>query len=197
MRHYRLPAALAFARANHINFVSHPSSRPRFGIAAMGKTWRDVQQALLDLGIDEGVAGAVGITILKVGMPFPVDEQTYREFARGLEEVFVIEDKREQVENGLRKACYLLPESERPRIVGRHDEHDQLLVDPSGTLDADRIARLIAARIQYFYDNDRLQARLAFLKNQQEQALLRPAAEISRLPYFCSGCPHNTSTKRT
>ena len=195
LRHYRLPAALAFARANHINFVSHPSNRPRFGIAAMGKTWRDVQQALLDLGIDEGVAAAVGITILKVGMPFPVDEQTYRKFARGLEEVFVIEDKREQVEHGMRKACYLLPESERPRIVGRHDEHDQLLVDPSGTLDADRIARLIAARIQYFHDNDRLQARLAFLKNQQEQALLRPAAEISRLPYFCSGCPHNTSTR--
>ena len=128
-------------------------------------------------------------------MPFPVDEQTYREFARGLEEVFVIEDKREQVENGLRKACYLMPESERPRIVGRHDEHDQLLVDPSGTLSADRIAQLIAARIQYFYNNDRLQARLAFLKNQQEQAMLRPAAEISRLPYFCSGCPHNTSTR--
>ena len=195
LRHYRLPAALAFARANHINFISHPSARPRFGIAAMGKTWRDVQQALLDLGIDEGVAAAVGITVLKVGMPFPVDEQTYREFARGLEEVFVIEDKREQVEHGMRKACYLLPESERPRIVGRHDEHDQLLVDPAGTLDADRIARLIAARIQHFHDNDRLQARLEFLRNQQEQALSRPAAEISRLPYFCSGCPHNTSTK--
>ena len=195
LRHYRLPAALAFARANHINFISHPSVRPRFGIAAMGKTWRDTQQALLDLGIDEGVAAAIGITVLKVGMPFPVDGQTYREFAQGLEEVFVIEDKREQVEHGMRKACYLLPESERPRIVGRHDEHDRLLVDPSGTLDADRIARLIAARIQYFHDNDRLQARLEFLKNQQEQALSRPAAEISRLPYFCSGCPHNTSTK--
>ena len=195
LRHYRLPSAVAFARANRMNYVSHSCDRPRFGIAAMGKTWRDVQQALLDLGIDEGVARAVGITILKVGMPYPADEQTYREFARGLEEVFVIEDKREQVENGLRKACYLLPEAERPRIVGRYDEHDKLLVDPAGTLDADRIAPLIAARIQHFYNNDRMQARLAFLKKQQEQAASRPAAEVSRLPYFCSGCPHNTSTK--
>ena len=195
LRHYRLPAALAFARANRINYISHACNKPRFGIAAMGKTWRDVQQALLDLGIDEGMAAAVGITVLKVGMPFPVDEMTYREFARGLEEVFVIEDKREQIENGMRKACYLLPASERPRIVGRCDEHDELLVDPAGALDADRIARLIAARIRYFHNTDRLQARLAFLKNQQEQARLREAPEIARLPYFCSGCPHNTSTR--
>ncbi len=195
LRHYRLPAALVFARANRINYVSHDCNKPRFGIAAMGKTWRDVQQALLDLGIDEGMAAAVGITILKVGMPYPVDEHAYREFARGLEEVFVIEDKREQIENGMRKACYLLPESERPRIVGRCDEHDELLVDPAGALDADRIARLIAARIRYFHNTDRLQARLAFLKNQQEQARLREAPEIARLPYFCSGCPHNTSTR--
>ncbi len=195
LRHYRLPAAISFARANHLNYVSHSSARPRFGIAAMGKTWRDAQQALLDLGIDEGVATAVGITILKVGMPFPVDEMTYREFARGLEEVFVIEDKREQVENGLRQACYQLPEAERPRIVGRYDEHGKLLVDPAGTLDADGIAALIAARIRYFHDSDRLQARLGYLNNQREQAALRPAAEVSRLPYFCSGCPHNTSTK--
>ena len=195
LRHYRLPAALAFARANHINYVSHPSGNPRFGIAAMGKTWRDVQQALLDLGIDERVASATGITVLKVGMPYPIDHQTYREFARGLEEVFVIEDKREQIEHGLRKACFNLPESERPRIAGRYDEQDKLLVDPAGTLDADRIAQLVAARIQYFYNNDRLQSRLRFLNNQKEQAVLRPASEISRLPYFCSGCPHNTSTK--
>ena len=195
LRRYRLPAALAFARANSINYISHACNKPRFGIAAMGKTWRDVQQALLDLGIDEGMAAAVGITVLKVGMPVPVDEMTYQEFARGLEEVFVIEDKREQIENGMRKACYLLPASERPRIVGRCDEHDELLVDPAGALDADRIARLIAARIRYFHNTDRLQARLAFLKNQQEQARLREAPEIARLPYFCSGCPHNTSTR--
>ena len=195
LRHYRLPAALAFARANRMNYVSHTCNRPRFGIAAMGKTWRDVQQALLDLGIDEGVARAVGVTLLKVGMPFPADEPTYREFARGLEEVFVIEDKREQIEHGLRKACYLLPEAERPRIVGRYDEHDRLLVDPAGALGADRIAPLIAARIQHFFNNDRMQSRLAFLKKQREQAASRPVAEVSRLPYFCSGCPHNTSTR--
>ena len=73
----------------------------------------------------------------------------------------------------MRKACYLLPESERPRIVGRHDEHDRLLVDPSGTLEADRIARLIAARISYFHANERLQARLKFLKKPAGTGLVK------------------------
>ena len=195
IRNYRLPAALAFARANKLNYVSHSSPRPRFGIAAMGKTWRDVQQALTDLGIDEAIASSLGITILKVAMPFPVDEETYRDFARGLEEVLVIEDKREQIENGMRKASYYLPDDEQPRIVGRHDENGQLLVDPVGTLGADAIARVIAKRIAYFHDSERSRARIAFLDQQLEASQTRAPAAMTRLPYFCSGCPHNTSTR--
>ena len=109
IRNFRLPAAVAFARANGLNYVSHPSPNPRIGIACMGKTWRDVRQALLDLGISEQQASDLGITILKVGMPFPVDLQTYRDFAEGLEEVIVVEEKRDQIENGMRSACYDLP----------------------------------------------------------------------------------------
>ena len=195
IRNYRLPAALAFARANKLNYVSHPSPRPRFGIAAMGKTWRDVQQALTDLGIDEAMAASLGITILKVAMPFPVDEETYRNFARGLQEVLVVEDKREQIENGMRKACFYLAQNEQPRIVGRHDETGRLLVDPVGALGADAIARVIAKRIAYFHDNERTRARIGFLDRQDESARAREAAAMTRLPYFCSGCPHNTSTR--
>ena len=195
IRNYRLPAALAFARANNLNYVSHESPRPRFGIVAMGKQWRDVQQALADLGLDEAIASSLGITILKVGMPFPQDEQCYREFARGLEEVLVIEDKREQVENGMRKACYYLPASEQPRVVGRHDERGELLVNPVGALSADDISRVIAGRIAHFHNSERMQARLAFLDRQDEAAKSRAPAAMTRLPYFCSGCPHNTSTR--
>ncbi|MGI9303053.1 MAG: indolepyruvate ferredoxin oxidoreductase family protein, partial [Gammaproteobacteria bacterium] len=195
IRNYRLPAALAFARANELNYVSHMSPRARFGVAAMGKTWRDVQQALTDLGIDEAMAASLGISILKVAMPFPVDEETYRNFARGLDEVLVIEDKREQIENGMRKACYFLNRDEQPRIVGRHDETGRLLVDPVGTLGADEIAKVIARRIAYFHDTERTRARIGFLDQQAEAAKARDAAAMTRLPYFCSGCPHNTSTK--
>ena len=195
MRNYRLPAALAFARANNLNYVSHESPRPRLGIVAMGKQWRDVQQALADLGLDEAMASSLGLTVLKVGMPFPSDEQCYREFARGLEEILVVEDKREQVENGMRKACYYLPASARPRIVGRHDERGELLVNPVGALGADDISRVIARRIARFHNSARMQARLAFLERQDEAAESRAPAAMTRLPYFCSGCPHNTSTR--
>jgi len=195
IRGYRLPAAVAFARANNINFVSHPAPKPRFGIVAMGRQWRDTLQALYDLGLDDAKLAALGITILKVRMPFPVDRETYREFAEGLEEVLVIEDKREQLENALRNVCYDLPTDRRPRVVGRVDENGAALVSPIGKMNADTIAPIIAQRIAYFHSNERSQARLAFLQNQGGKVISMGLPEQTRLPYFCSGCPHNTSTK--
>ena len=195
MRTFKLPAAIAFARANKLNRVSHESDRARFGIAAMGKTWRDVLQALNDLGLDDGMLEALGIRILKVAMPFPVDRETYAEFADGLEEILVIEDKREQIENALRSVCYALPEAKRPRIVGRLDEEGSKLVDNIGDLHADKIARIIALRLKPYHDSERLRARIAFLDKQAQSAQQREALSLARLPYFCSGCPHNTSTR--
>lgn len=195
IRGYRLPAAVAFARANKINFVSHNASKPRFGIVAMGRQWRDTLQALYDLGLDEAKMAVLGITILKVRMPFPVDRETYREFAEGLEEVLVIEDKREQIENAIRNVCYDMPADKRPRVTGRVDDRGNPLVSPIGKMNADTIAPVIAQRIAYFHDDDRLQARLGFLKNQGGKVVSLGMPEQMRLPYFCSGCPHNTSTK--
>ena len=195
MRQFKLPAAVAFARANKLNRVSHDSDKARFGIAAMGKTWRDTLQALKDLGLDSGMLEALGIRILKVAMPFPVDRETYAEFADGLEDILVIEDKREQIENALRDVCYGLPESRRPRIVGRRDEHGAKLVDDIGDLSPDKISRVIAARIQPFHDSERTRARIAFLDNLADETKQREALSLARLPYFCSGCPHNTSTR--
>ena len=195
LRGYKLPAAVAFARANRLNRITHDSPRARFGIAAMGKTWNDTLQALADLGLDAAVLSAIGIRILKVAMPFPVDRETYREFAEGLEEVLVIEDKREQIENAIRHVCYALPEGRRPNIVGRLDERGAKLVDDIGDLHPDKIARALAGRIRAFHDSERLRARLAFLDRQAAAGRQREAASIARLPYFCSGCPHNTSTR--
>jgi indolepyruvate ferredoxin oxidoreductase len=195
MRQYKIPAAIAFARANRLNRISHDTSNARFGIAAMGKTWRDTLQALQDLGLDEAMLQALGIRILKVAMPFPVDRETYAEFADGLAEVLVIEDKREQIENAIRNICYARPESHRPRIVGRRDEHGQKLVDDIGDLSPDKIARVLAARLQPYHDSDRMRSRIAFLDNLAEKTEQREALNLARLPYFCSGCPHNSSTK--
>ena len=195
LRGYKLPAAVAFAQANRLNRITHDSPRARFGIAAMGKTWSDTLQALADLGFDAAVLSAVGIRILKVAMPFPVDRETYRGFAEGLEEILVIEDKREQIENAIRSVCYALPEGRRPRIVGRLDERGAKLVDDIGDLHPDRIARALAGRIGAFHNSERLRARLAFLDRQAAAARQREALTLARLPYFCSGCPHNTSTR--
>ncbi|MFK8030141.1 MAG: indolepyruvate ferredoxin oxidoreductase family protein [Gammaproteobacteria bacterium] len=195
LRQFKLPAAVAFARANKLNRVSHDSPRARFGIAAMGKTWRDTLQALNDLGLDNDMLAALGIRILKIAMPFPVDRETYREFAEGLEDILVIEDKREQIENALRDVCYALPEHNRPRIVGRYDEHGALLVDHVGDLGSEKISRVIAKRIQHLHDSERSRSRIAFLDRQIEDAKQLDVLALNRLPYFCSGCPHNTSTR--
>ena len=195
LRRFKLPAALAFARANRLNRVTHSAPRPRFGIAAMGRQWRDVLQALRELGLGRAQLAELGITVLKVAMPFPADLRTYQEFAQGLEEVLVVEDKREQIENGLRNACYALPEAERPRIHGRRDEAGQLLVDDLGDLSADKIARTLAKRIAYFHHSEAIAKRIGFLDQQEQRAARRPALQLARMPYFCSGCPHNRSTR--
>ncbi|MEP1593446.1 MAG: indolepyruvate ferredoxin oxidoreductase family protein, partial [Halieaceae bacterium] len=195
IRNFRLPAALAFARANKLNYVSHPSDNPRIGIVTMGKSWRDVRQALVDLGISEQQAADLGITILKVGMPFPADLETYAEFARGLEEVLVVEEKRDLLEDGMRKACYDLPADLRPRIVGRKDEKGAPLLDNSKTISADEIALAIASRIHGFHQSEWMQARVNRLGSFTERSAGLPALNMQRTPYFCSGCPHNTSTR--
>ncbi len=195
IRNYRLPAAVAFARANKINYVSHESATPRIGIVTMGKTWRDVRQALIDLGIDEHQAADLGITILKVGMPFPADIETYREFAAGLEEVIVLEEKRDQLEQGMRTACYDMPSEQRPRIVGHLDEQGNRLVDNAKPITTDEIAIVIAQRIEHFHSSEGIQARIKRLSGIGERTASLPAINMQRLPYFCSGCPHNTSTK--
>ena len=195
IRNYRLPAALAFARANKLNYVSHPSANPRIGIVTMGKSWRDVRQALVDLGISEQQAADLGITILKVGMPYPADIATYADFASGLEEVIVVEEKRDLLETGMRAACYDLPSDLRPRIVGRKDEQGTKLLDNARAITADEIALVIASRIKHFHDSELMQARARRLGGGMERAAQLPALGMQRTPYFCSGCPHNTSTK--
>ena len=195
IRNYRLPAALVFSRANNLNYISHTSKKSRFGIVTMGKSWRDVRQALVDLGISEQKAANLGITILKIGMPFPADTELYANFARGLEEVLVIEEKRDLLETGLLNACYALPSDQQPRLVGRRDEQGAVLLDNAKPITADEITLVIAQRIKFFYDSDLTQSRVKQLKTSIGVLADLPSLTMQRIPYFCSGCPHNTSTK--
>src|SRR5688572_7706326 len=194
-------AALAYARVNRLNRVTIDSPRPRMGIIASGKSYLDVLQALEDLGIDEKVAGEIGIRLYKVAMPWPLEPTGVREFAQGLEEVLVVEEKRQLIEYQLKEQLYNWRDDVRPRVIGKYDEHGEWEVERSdwllpaaGELTPAMIARVIAKRIAKFYTSKIVEARLKFIESKEAE-LARPRNKVARIPYFCSGCPHNTSTR--
>ena len=188
--HYgRLEAAKAFAAANRLNVIDGARSGAWLGIAAAGKTYHDLRQALADLGLEDEALRHHGIRLLKVGMLYPLEPGVVREFAGGLEELLVVEEKRGFLELLLRDVLYDRPE--RPRVVGKRDEQGRVLVPIDRELDADSIARIVAGRLGRRVQLDSMRGRVALLEAVRE----RPAtATLPRLPYFCSGCPHNRST---
>jgi indolepyruvate ferredoxin oxidoreductase len=194
LQRYKLPAALAFARANALDRTIVDSRYPRFGIVTTGKAHLDVLQALEDLGIDLVRAGEVGIKLFKVGMSWPLEPEAIRRFAEGLEEILVVEEKRGLVEGQIKEQLYNWQAARRPLIVGKRDERGEWLLPVNGELTPALIARVLAKRIRRFHSSTDIEERVRFLE-QQERRLAAVSAEVQRLPHFCSGCPHNTSTR--
>jgi indolepyruvate ferredoxin oxidoreductase len=185
----RWEAAKAFAAAHRLNQITVPTPDAWLGIAAPGKTYYDVREALRELGFDDAALAKYGIRLLKIGMLFPMEPGIVREFSRGLEEILVVEEKRAFVELFLRDILY--NQAVRPQITGKRDLEGQLLVPPDAELDADKIAQIIAKRIERKIQLPSITARVALLEAMRE----RPAMlTLARQPYFCSGCPHNRST---
>jgi indolepyruvate ferredoxin oxidoreductase len=191
---HKIYAALAFARANRLNRTVIDGPDPRLGIVSTGKTFLDVMQALDDLGIDEAHAAEIGLRVYKVGMSWPLERDGIRRFADGLEEILVVEEKRAVIENQLKEQLYNWREDVRPRVIGKFDESGDWVLPSAGELTPARIARVVAARIERFYTSPRIKDRLAFLEEKQK-SLEQPRPQIERIPYFCAGCPHNTSTR--
>jgi indolepyruvate ferredoxin oxidoreductase len=191
---YKLYAALAFARANRLDRIVIDSPRPRFGIVTTGKSYLDVRQALDDLGIDETHAAEIGFRLYKVAMSWPLEREGIRQFAEGLEEILVIEEKRAVIENQFKEQLYNWREGVRPRVIGKFDEHRNWILPSNGELTPAQIAQVIAQRIARFHTSPRITERLAFLE-AKEGLLKSNVVPFSRTPYFCSGCPHNTSTR--
>lgn len=191
---YRIYAARQFALVNNLNRIVIDSPNPRLGIITTGKAFLDVLQALEDLGIDENQAAKIGLRVFKLGMSWPLEPVATHEFAKGLEEILVVEEKRSIIEDQLTGQLYNWPVSDRPRVIGEFDEEHRDLLPNLGELTPAMIARVIAARIARFFQSDIIQQRLAFLEAKEKQ-LARSRNVVSRTPYYCSGCPHNTSTK--
>ncbi|MCP4037726.1 MAG: indolepyruvate ferredoxin oxidoreductase family protein [bacterium] len=194
MREAKLPAVLAFARANHLNHVVIDAPRGHLNIVATGKAYTDTRQALVDLGIDEERAAQIGIRLIKVGMPWPLDPVAMREFCAGSDKVLVVEEKRPLVEAQLREALYELPDGERPRVVGKRDEHGAVLLAETGDLDSVQIARAIALQLPAGVSTERMDDHFARLA-ARETIEVSSQEQIERSPFFCSGCPHNRSTR--
>jgi len=201
MQDYKAYAVLAYCRKNRLNQIIIDAPNPRLGIVTTGKSYLDVLQALDDLGIDAAHAAEIGIRLLKVGMSWPLEPEGVRHFAEGLDEILVVEEKRQVIEYQLKEQLYNWRENVRPRVIGKFDEkgewnlpHGDWLLPAHGELTPAMIARVIASRIGRFYTSDIIAKRLAFLESK-EKALAKPRLALLRIPYFCSGCPHNTSTR--
>ncbi|MEK9706661.1 MAG: indolepyruvate ferredoxin oxidoreductase family protein [Alphaproteobacteria bacterium] len=191
---YKLLASLAFARANKLDKVVLDSPKRRLGIVTSGKSYLDVRQALDDLGISEEQARDAGLSIYKVAMPWPLEPEGMREFAEGLEEILVVEEKRALIENQLKEQLYNLRDDVRPRVLGKFDEGGNWILPSAGELTPAQIARAIAKRMSRWHTNATIQQRLSFLE-AKEASLAQQPPGAKRIPYFCSGCPHNTSTR--
>jgi indolepyruvate ferredoxin oxidoreductase len=191
---FKQAAVLAFARANKLDRIVLDSPKRRFGIVTTGKSYLDVRQALDDLGIDNAYAAQIGIAVYKVGMSWPLEPVGLRRFAEGLDEILVVEEKRGVIEDQLKEQLYNLPEASRPRVFGKLDEERNWLLPPHAEVSPAMIAKVIAARLARYHAGERIQERLKILTAYEEQQE-RLGGVVARTPFFCSGCPHNSSTK--
>ncbi|MEL4180146.1 indolepyruvate ferredoxin oxidoreductase family protein [Roseateles sp. PN1] len=211
---YKWYAALAYIRANKLNYNVIETKQDRFGLIASGKAYNDTRQALHDLGLDDDTCRRLGIRLHKVNVVWPLEATITRDFAEGLQEILVIEEKRQMIEYQLKEELYNWRSDVRPHVLGKFDDHEgeggewslpnpssNWLLRPQADLTPAIIARAIAKRLKKLgVDADvmaRLDARVAIIdaKENALKAEEKTAGGADRTPWFCSGCPHNTSTR--
>jgi indolepyruvate ferredoxin oxidoreductase len=189
---YKRDAMLAFVRANKLNrYITSGGRAPRIGVITTGKSYLDVRQALDELGIDELRCNELGLRLFKIGCAWPISRQDLMEFAAGLDLIIVVEEKRSLLEVQVREELY--GTANQPVCIGKKDERGNWLFPVKGALDPNEIAICIGERLLAKVDDPDLAERLARLKDAQH-ALAETPDIAQRTPYFCSGCPHNSST---
>ena len=191
---FRLPAVAAFADLNPLDRVEIDGPKRRLGIISCGKSSLDLRQALEDLGLDAAKARDLGLSVYKVAQTWPLAAGALRRFAEGLEEILIVEEKRAFIELQLKQILYDLPDGRRPRIVGKTTESGAPLLPATNELTPAMIAEAITSRLAHYHRDADLDARLARIQ-AQERNTAGYQAPIRRNAYFCSGCPHSTSTK--
>ncbi len=189
----KLPAVLAYARANPVDRIVMDSPAAKLGIVTTGKGYLDLRQALDDLGISQEKAAAIGLRVYKVGLTWPIEPEGMLSFAQGLDEIVVVEEKRGFIEEQLTKLFYNRDDAPS-RIVGKTDESGHTLIPPNGELTPGIVARALERRLRRFGDYPAFSQALSRL-DQITARVAKVTPGLARSPYFCSGCPHNTSTR--
>ena len=214
---YKWYAALAYIRANKLNYNVIEGKNDRFGLIASGKAYNDTRQALLDLGLDDATCQQLGIRLHKVGVVWPLEAQLTREFATGLQEILVVEEKRQVIEYQLKEELYNWRDDVRPTVLGKFNEMEggewstpspsaNTLLRANADLSPAIIAKAIAGRLKKLGMDggegsairQRIDAQTAILEAKERSMQVQTIQQLSdaeRQPWFCSGCPHNTSTK--
>jgi indolepyruvate ferredoxin oxidoreductase len=194
-------AVLAYARANRLNRVVGTAPRARIGIVATGKSYLDVCEALKLLGVDDSGGADAVIRLFKVAMPWPLEPEGVHEFAQGLDEIVVVEEKRPIVEPQIRTMLYDWPEALRPAIHGKTNEYGTIgdcdpesVLSSVGDFSVIRIARVIAGRLERLFGTQAFRSRLQAFE-QSLDVVQRARSIPARSAYYCSGCPHSTSTR--
>jgi indolepyruvate ferredoxin oxidoreductase len=190
---YKRDAMLAFVRANKLNkYITSGGRKPKIGVITVGKSYLDVRQALDELGLDEVGCNDLGIRLYKIGCPWPISRDDLKQFADGLELIIVVEEKRSLIEVQVREELY--GTANQPVCIGKKDERGNWLFPVKGALDPNEVAICIGERVlQRVGPNEEIAARVAALK--EAQRILAETQDVAvRIPYFCSGCPHNSST---
>ena len=193
-RDIRIPAAQAYVRANELDSVRFVAARPRFGIVACGKAYRDLMQTLELLGIDQTSAEAIGLAVYKVAMPWPLEPQRLRSFAEGLDRLLVVENKRALIEPQIKAEFYHWAGDRRPRVWGKQTPDGKPLLPQIRDLGPLEIGPALLAFLPQDALNEEARAAVARVAARVEFAH-NNASQGMRSPYFCSGCPHNSSTK--
>ncbi|HYR26252.1 MAG TPA: indolepyruvate ferredoxin oxidoreductase family protein, partial [Aquabacterium sp.] len=215
---YKWYAALAYVRANRLNRTVLDSHHARLGLIASGKAYNDLRQALHDLGLDDQACRRIGLRVHKVAVVWPLEASLTREFAQGLQEILVIEEKRQIIEYQLKEELYNWREDVRPNVLGKFSEPEgdlsggewsmpnpatRWLLRAKADLNPALIAQAVAQRIErlgLMRDveptlRERMAERLRVIAAKEQALSARSATQVERPPWFCSGCPHNTSTK--
>jgi len=214
MMDYKWYAALAYVRANKLNYNVIATAQDRFGIIASGKAFNDTRQALADLGLDDDTCRALGIRLHKVNVVWPLEATITRDFAAGLQEILVVEEKRQVIEYQLKEELYNWRSDVRPNVLGKFDEpegdatggewsranpSDNWLLRAKADLTPAIIAKAIAGRLKKLgVPADiaaRMDERIGVITAKERSLAALEVKTGDRTPWFCSGCPHNTSTR--